>query len=223
MLLSQRGSLTRPLGKVLEVKKFEWTWDNEAVYPLKNYSKAKVDPHNAQPHNIHRVSEKLYALQEATVNVDVTYYVLHHELEVRCNAYAEQVTNWALSKPEFQVVMSAKRTPIPYNMTDYLVAHEYGHIMDYTISNQLGIECEEFRKIYARVRGADPSIKGWINTATEVIADDFRILCGQEQLEFWPHTDVEYPSSSGIYDWWEHIMFTPQEHWNIDELNKLAK
>lgn len=203
MSLLQADYFTKLSGKVIEKSHYEWE-GAEPLYKL-NGTRVYVDPYPAHAHDIKEVGKQLVKVQNM-VNVPVTYYVLHHELNERCNALATtRITNWDEGLQEKQVILSAKRTPIPYTMTRYLVTHEYGHVIDYTIEDEFEYA---IRPAYARMRQCNPSDIGWINTAKEVIADDFRIVVCAEQTEFWPHKEVAHPfrTTHRVADFWTWIV-----------------
>lgn len=219
MSLLEADYSTKLSAKVIEKTNYQWE-GAEPLYKLagRNYY---VDPYPAHAHNIKEVGKQLVKVQ-SLVNIPVTYYVLHHEVKERCNAFATTaITDWDEGLSERQVVLSAKRTPIPYSMTRYLVSHEYGHAIDYHIEEEFDYM---IRPAYANMRQANPSDIGWLNTVKEIIADDFRIMVCAEQTDFWPHTDVAHPARTTVEaaNFWQYIV---RGKWQeaIDVLDKFAE
>src|SRR5205823_804865 len=108
------------------------------------------------------------------------------------------------------IYLSAKRIPIHPAMTRYLVAHEYGHVVEEWLNERLGNKLHDDTLIgfYRQLRSLDkPRAYGageWHRTPGEVFANDFRVLvCGVEP-EFWPHPGIERPETSyTIRGWWD--------------------
>lgn len=109
-----------------------------------------------------------------------------------------------------------KRIPPHPAMTRYLVAHEYGHVVDFWLgardaegkideSNTQG-----FRKAYESLRGLDDDSKrpygggGWHASTGEIFANDFRLLITGIEPEFWPHPGTPRPEGiPALVEWWE--------------------
>lgn len=110
-----------------------------------------------------------------------------------------------------QIVLSGKRIPPHPAMTRYLVAHEYGHVVEEWINTGLRgnpINGAETEREYAALRGLEMRPDGgnagrWHATPCEVLANDFRVLvCGIE-ADYWPHPGVAWPKYElGVREWW---------------------
>ena len=183
---------------------------------LHSYGRSlEVDPFPAYAHDAGQV-EMLAAEVCACfpIRFDTTFYVLPCELPSRTNAHAtrdfiydckcedckalapsrDQERRW-----EPHVVLQAKRIPPHPAMTRYLVAHEYGHIVQHWIEHVRGIAdavTTEFDREYMKLRPGSNNDDGggrWHQNVGEMIANDFRIcVCGFE-IEFWPHAGFPHP------------------------------
>ncbi len=100
-------------------------------------------------------------------------------------------------------------------MTRYLVAHEYGHHVEYQLSIARGARHAHdpaLMEEYAKLRGLpeqvhDGSGGRWHDSAHEVFACDFRVLVARVEMEFWPHPGVPGPAERfGLGRWWEMRM-----------------
>lgn len=108
------------------------------------------------------------------------------------------------------IALSAKRIPIMPAMLRYLVAHEYGHAAWNYVARWLGYSeaPHELERIYMEMRGGSRDDRRygcgrWHAAASEIIANDFRILVMQREVEFWPH-EVPRPEQCGaIRLWWQ--------------------
>jgi hypothetical protein len=143
-----------------------------------------------------------------------TFYFLHSfELPDRTNGDASKNTvSWEDEDKGTKAVwegvinLYGKRIPLHPAMTRYLVAHEYGHVVDYWINHCRGLKDDGFDKEYAKMRGIDCNLlyggRRWHSNIGEVIANDFRIaVCGVER-EFWPH-DCKHPDEDdNVKNWW---------------------
>ena len=101
------------------------------------------------------------------------------------------------------IVLSGKRIPPHPAMTRYLVAHEYGHLLQKHLEEKNGFSLSD----YAEMRGVTtPEFYGgrtWHRTPGEVFANDFRILVCESEVEFWPHAGVPRPDADPrVVEWW---------------------
>ena len=140
------------------------------------------------------------------------YNMLAFETLERVNGWADKVYNHQEKKKQPwypYITISGKRIPIHPAMTRYVIAHEYGHIVEWWIEKQLGYEAAHniLETEYAKMRGiSDNKAYGggkWASNPGEVFANDFRIVvCGLEE-EFWPH-DVTHPLKvKKVQKWWD--------------------
>ncbi len=122
------------------------------------------------------------------------------------------------------IVMSGKRQPPHPAMTRYLVAHEYGHNVEWMLErvrDSKTLHSGEVVAEYAKLRGLpdDALHHGsggrWHDSATEIFACDFRILVGQTETEHWPHPGIPHPVDvdADLAAWWAQ---------SLDEMSKYA-
>jgi hypothetical protein len=229
---------TRNNVHVLEPCDLKWEFrDSSAYYEIRvpgvNYcSTSKIDPFPAYAHDPARVDFHLSEVQASfPVGIPPHCFLLSHEEMGRTNGYADvahdydQKTGKSVPKPF--IVLCAKRIPIMPAMTRYLVAHEYGHVVEYWIRRMEGgdkgpLERTESPMLqeYARMRDMPMQMIGrggdWHSALTEVFANDFRILVANAEVEFWPH-EVEHPHQvSCLRGWWERAV----EKWAHRSLDK---
>lgn len=122
----------------------------------------------------------------------------------------ETIGSLSANLPEWHgyLILYGKRTPIHPAMTEYVVAHEYGHIVDYYIERMAGHEPDRQLgdKDYAKLRNMknDQSYGGkkWHKNIGEVIANDFRILIAGIQPEYWPHDYSRPIEGTELHKWW---------------------
>jgi len=96
-------------------------------------------------------------------------------------------------------------------MTRYLVAHEYGHCVDYWMNFKRGSKDEvvtDFDREYAALRGveanSDYGALKWHRNIGELIANDFRICVCNVEPEFWPHPGFAHPHDlPHVNEFWE--------------------
>lgn len=202
----------------------EATWSFGSDEPTwqhgRHGSAGRFDPFPAYPH------ERLVveAIADLVADVcpplwDVELFIADREETGRSNGYSsvresgEYVgDDWVKSEPVGLIMLSGKRIPPHPALTRYLVAHEYGHHVEWMLNRVAGaknIQSDDVIKEYREVRGlGDEHMHAgsggrWHNGIHEIFACDFRILvCGVEP-EFWPHPGVPRPRSiDGITAWW---------------------
>lgn len=192
-----------------------WPFEGEPkiyVGPGRSRRTVTVDPTPAYPHDHGLVADILEKVaQKFPIDWPVTVHVLPVEEVGRTNGAtsidcvydydAPLVNNRYPATYHPTIHLSGKRIPPHPAMTRYLVAHEYGHVVEEWLNlgwggkelwdDTLIREYAELRKLPAR-----PSSYGagtWHAAHGEVFANDFRILvCGIER-EFWPHPGIERP------------------------------
>lgn len=107
--------------------------------------------------------------------------------------------------------LSGKRTPRMPAQTRYIVTHEFGHAAFNHTRRLLGIsesKEDELEREYLRIRGDVDAVykkKGrgayrWHELASEIVANDFRVVVMNAEADFWPH-DVP-PPNEAIREWW---------------------
>lgn len=160
---------------------------------------------------------------------DVYLYNMDREVGGRTNAWAsyEQIYDYEKSQYDRtigRIVLSGKRIPIHPGMTRHLVAHEYGHNLEYMLEEvkfgRLGYNnvVEE----YAKVRGLEQRHAGtggtWHSSPQEIFATDFRYhICNLEK-EYWPHIGIpkiyELDNRDEIAGWWHDNLVLLATHEN---------
>lgn len=213
---------------LIKSKDLNWQFDdtNKPYYTENNrYSYAGmtyVDPFPCYNHNMDLVAkcvedvEKLFPLGVAPM-----YYILSNEGFSRTNGqcscqeiYDEKFKDKLPSPFEPIITLWGKRIPIMPAMTRYLIFHEYGHAVEEWVKYKLGIkdrDRKEFLTKYCEIRGVEYRTKygglNWHNNPAEIFANDFRIIIGNIENEFWPH-DVEHPlECKKIIDYWNEGLF----------------
>jgi hypothetical protein len=145
---------------------------------------------------------------------DVHLFSVDREEVGRCNGFSTLL--WlgrgetiAERRPTGQICLVGKRIPIHPAMTRYLVAHEYGHNVEWMLEAARGDEPHTGRLMadYAELRGLDTAHHGaggtWHDSPHEIFACDFRILICQTESEHWPHPGIARPETvPGLADWW---------------------
>jgi hypothetical protein len=179
-------------------------------------SSYEVDPFPAYPHDLDLVRATLEQVERAvSIEHKPTLYVFHFEPIARTNGWAERGYGRYDREAERhtlapgQIVLAGKRIPPHPAMTRYLVAHEYGHHVDYTICDRRGLEVDGLDEEYAKLRRLPAAYDRygggrWHSNVGELIANDFRILVAGVEPEFWPHPGYARPEAvDGLADWWK--------------------
>lgn len=203
----------------------ESTWsfrDNAPHWQHKVHGRSGLfDPFPAYAHDRSEVADAAYFVSGCCPPLwNVELYIANREEAGRCNGYSDihQPTRcntagiWVVDKPVGVIVLSGKRVPPHPAMTRYLVAHEYGHHIEWMIGKARGQQSFhdfQFVSEYAKMRGLpDSSVHHgeggtWHDSAKEIFACDFRIfVCGVEE-DYWPHPGVPQPKEvRDLSEWW---------------------
>lgn len=157
---------------------------------------------------------------------DVDLYIANRESAGRSNGYSSLTDSghyegdeWVKDPTVGLIVLSGKRIPPHPAMTRYLVAHEYGHNVEWMLSIGRGAKhahTGELINEYAEIRGLPESTRhhgaggNWHDSATEVFACDFRILVCDVETEFWPHHGIPRPETvPAVQQWWANELARP--------------
>jgi hypothetical protein len=182
----------------------------------------QVDPFPCGVHDKRLVEKFVGRIEQIfPTNAILQWAIIPFETCERTNAWAQSDSIWSAEasikqkhKIDCLIVLSGKRPIVHPAMTEYLVAHEYGHIVDYWITACMKEETGEreedvFRKKYAEVRGIEyQSTYGggrWVDNIMEVIADDFRIIMGKTDPDFYLHSCTHPLSEPRIINYWNEL------------------
>jgi hypothetical protein len=207
----------------------ESKWDLRTSAPSwgsKRGTSMVFDPFPAYPHDLDVVCQTAVEVEEKVAPLwNVEVYVADREGVARSNGWShlfedQEFTDgdW-VRKPNIGVIMLAgKRIPPHPAVTRYLVAHEYGHNVEWMINSVRGARYpndETLAVEYAKMRGPEvhTDFGGggvWHNAIAEVLACDFRVMVLGIEPEFWPHPGVSRPDSRGMRDrvtgWWDEAL-----------------
>jgi hypothetical protein len=173
-----------------------------------------VDPFVSYAHDA-ALTEKEIEYVESRIKLPFPpdYFVLPFDSTSHTNGWADGNSTYIggqdekgeyKTEPRPFIVLAGKRIPLHPAMTRYLVAHEYGHIVHANLAHSMGIKYDEFKEVYAGMRGIE-CIKEYgggkchLNIG-EIIANDVRIGLLEKETEFWPHV-VERPGEK-VVSWW---------------------
>lgn len=194
-----------------------WPWRNHGGGP--NYrlgdSSQTVDPFPCYHHELGLVKQTLSMVEEALpLALPPKVFVLSHEPFERTNGWAAPETEWDDNAEDWipapgQIVMAGKRIPLHPAMTRYLVAHEYGHHVEFALLRGRGHGTHEdvVKDEYRELRGSPENVpyggRTWHISPGELLANDFRCLVAKQEVEFWPHPGYEHPGKvPEVVEWW---------------------
>lgn len=105
------------------------------------------------------------------------------------------------------IFLSGKRIPPHPAVTRYVVAHEYGHQVQWWLEHDLRLDEGELLEEYAQLRGHENGDRygggRWHASVGEIFACDFRIIVAGIEPEYWPHAGADHPSlMTEVCAWW---------------------
>lgn len=169
-----------------------------------HHHRVNVYPDPAYSHNIHLV-RKWADKTEASLPLKHSpgIYILEHEFVGRTNGFADRSWNYSSEETPKEwaghIVLSAKTIPILPAMTRYLVAHEYGHNVEWELArvrhmyeNENAVR-DEYMKLPGRNGSHEYGRGKWHSNIGELFANDFRILVAETETDFWPHPGFPHP------------------------------
>lgn len=176
----------------------------------------KVNPAPAYAHDLRAVEVELRHLQTvAPLPFPMKITVLSHDFLSGTNGhyYNDYYYNHDTGINEYAVgniVLCGKRIPIHPAMTRYLVAHEYGHGVQYYLERVRDMKTDSLRALYIEQCRPDATQAygpgKWHTNVGELIANDFRILVAKRELEFWPHDLYARPEANpAVVAFWNEV------------------
>jgi hypothetical protein len=213
------------MARVVRLREKDIVWPFEGAphvktRPKKAYQRSiTVDPFPAYPHDHKLVKETAeYCESVFPIPFPPTYYVLSFDTPAHTNGWAEQTNaDWDDEKREYKsregwIVLCGKRIPPHPAVTRYLVAHEYGHHVEYCLKHMRGLNegSAEIRNEYAKLRGVKKTVPygggNWHASAGELFANDFRIKIMDIEFEYWPHPGFPHADDLKQLDsYWEEL------------------
>lgn len=181
---------------------------------------SELDPFECYPHDRALVEELAADLDHvAPLPQDVSIFLPAHEGTERTNGWTWYTTanvedDDGSSRTVIDrhvIMLSGKRIPIHPAVTQYVVAHEYGHAVAHAIAYHRGEwSTADLEREYAELRRLPDEWVGqaaggrWHTTVGEVMACDFRTLIAGHETDFWPHPGVPQgpPGTSPVVSWW---------------------
>lgn len=189
------------------------------AHPVFGHS-GEFDPFPAYTHDMAVVAETAAHVEKACPPLwDVQLHVANREEIGRSNGYSNVRQHghyvgeeWVKDPPVGLIVFSGKRIPPHPALTRYLVAHEYGHNVEWMLEHLAGSRQIQDTTVvtgYAELRGLPTPVHHgnggrWHDAAAEVFACDFRtIVCGVE-TDYWPHPGIPRPHEvpADLAAWW---------------------
>lgn len=236
------GSIIQLGGKVAlannilkHLDEINWEFQRGPHVPTKPYP-TKVDPFPCYPHD----EVSVILLIEKVVNLfpigfDINWYILHYECESRVNGWAQRSWLYNSEKPDERawegiIILNGKRIPIHPAVTRYLVAHEYGHLVEYWIEYKLNKDDQDgeekrFRERYAELRNLPEGYfkyggGNWHTYVGDIIANDFRVCVTGIEEDFYPHPHIDHPNKvEAVKEFWKDMLKYKYE--NVQKLQEV--
>lgn len=199
----------------------DWAWSTSAPsWRAHRYgANTTFDPFPAYRHDIDVARATADHIAEiCPPRWNVVAYIPDREDVARSNGFSDM---WGerdrdderLKSLHGMIFMSGKRIPPHPAMTRYLIAHEYGHQMQWMLTDARGKGNPQDERIlaeYAAMRGLPTEIHfgsggRWHDSCAEVFACDFRIAVCEIETEFWPHGDIPRPGDK-VASWWDQAL-----------------
>ena len=205
-------------------QQLEWPFRGTPVFKTKGpntYARShSVDPFPCYPHDRGLVADTAARVEELfPVDDQVDYFLTEFEELGRTNGYSDKTDVYDKASGKYvrwepTVILVGKRIPPHPGMTRYLVAHEYGHVVQWWVEKIRKIdsnkETTDLDLEYMRLRPGSHNEYGggkWHENVGELLANDFRVLvCGIEE-DFWPHPGFPHPRVvEGVQQFWKKVM-----------------
>lgn len=205
--------------RIVTPQKDALIWDFNSPNPYFSFkvegeclSTHQIDPFPGSSHDLKLVHE-IVRQTEALFPIEgfpPFYVILPFETASRTNGWCEEcVVRYRDKRNVCRSViwLAGKRIPIMPAMTRYLIPHEYGHAVDNYLCQRRGLTTNGLDKEYAEMRGCryDQGCGGgrWSSNIGEIIANDFRIVICNAEVDFWPHP-CEHPNEvDAVREWWD--------------------
>ena len=208
-----------------------WRFDDSSLTwrPDSRGAMSTFDPFPAYAHERKVIDDAVaHVLKCWAPSWDVDLYLTNRENTSRTNGFSSLVREghyepcdcgegdckgrkWVVDPTRGLIVLSGKRIPPLPPMTRYLVAHEYGHNVEWMLNAARGAQNpddETLMQQYAKMRGLPEECMhhgqggNWHNAAAEIFACDFRIVVCGVLADSWPHHGIAHPESKPQIERW---------------------
>jgi hypothetical protein len=197
-----------------------WSFDADPCIDLGEYRTVAIDPWPGHANGYFTIAHTLKKLREVFPLKEccspLTVWNSLYEFKGRTNGLSERTKVEGRWKGDYHyvdtfdahIVLSGKRIPIHPSMTRYVVAHEFGHQVQWWIAASLEESYDRLLEEYSEFRGIpysnDCQGTNWPTASGEVFACDFRILVAGIEVEYWPHRGITHPLSNYEKNksWW---------------------